>query len=202
MIRTVLMAETPEYNTMPLINRLVTDMLAYRTETIFYTKTMDIVSARQREKGIWYDDYDEETLCTIREFKAGRRAAWEAYSAIHRVYKSIFGVSEELVREIDKVAEEYAKIFLEKYGWKEKKDKLGKAKEIIKQYFKFAPSGLFDSRNISGDEMETIYSDDGLTVDICYRHGYFEVFGLSSEEFKNLTKYYSELKNSWDLLLS
>lgn len=42
---------------------------------------------------------------------------------------------------------------------------------------------FFNSRNTVGDEMETIYEKDGITIDICYNWGYFEVFGMTNEEF-------------------
>lgn len=31
--------------------------------------------------------------------------------------------------------------------------------------------------------METIYEKDGITIDICYDWDYFEVFGMTNEEF-------------------
>jgi len=33
----------------------------------------------------------------------------------------------------------------------------------------------------------------GLTIRICYEWSYFEVFGLTKEEFKELEKYYENL---------
>ena len=30
-------------------------------------------------------------------------------------------------------------------------------------------------------------------IDICYKHSYFEVFGLTDEEFKELKDYYVKL---------
>lgn len=42
--------------------------------------------------------------------------------------------------------------------------------------------------------MENIYSSDGLAIDICYYYSYFEVFGLSEEEFNELRNYYNEIK--------
>lgn len=42
---------------------------------------------------------------------------------------------------------------------------------------------FFNSRNTVGDEMETIYEKDGITIDICYNWGYFEVFGMTYKEF-------------------
>ena len=71
--------------------------------------------------------------------------------------------------------------------------KLEKAKEIIKEHFKDADCGIFDSRNWVGDWMTNIYNDNGLAIDICYGYSYFEVFGLSDEEFNDLVKYYNSL---------
>jgi hypothetical protein len=73
--------------------------------------------------------------------------------------------------------------------------KLEKAKEIIKDNIKDARYGIFDSRNLAGDSMTCIYYENGLQVDICYGYGYFEVFGLSDEEFEALEKYYEGLTN-------
>lgn len=79
-------------------------------------------------------------------------------------------------------------------------DKLEKAKEIIKENYKYADCGIFNTRNIAGDSMETIYEewygdDDVLIIDICYGWAYFEVFGLSEEEFDELEEYYETLAN-------
>lgn len=73
------------------------------------------------------------------------------------------------------------------------KTKLDKAKEIIKDNIEDASCGIFDSRNIAGDEMDNIYEDNELTIDICYDWEYFEVFGLSDLEFAELVSYYYEL---------
>ena len=73
-------------------------------------------------------------------------------------------------------------------------NKLEKAKEIIKESLESAKYGIFNSRNIVGDEMFTVYNQDGLVIDICYRYGYFEVFGLSDEEFHELCEFYYELR--------
>lgn len=69
-------------------------------------------------------------------------------------------------------------------------NKLEKAKEIVKKYINFALCGIFDCRNTVGDDMTTIYSDNELVIDICYDYEYFEVFGLSDEEFNDLENYY------------
>ena len=70
---------------------------------------------------------------------------------------------------------------------------LEKAKEIVKTYYRVADCGIFNSRNIIGDVMETIYECEGLTIDICYYYSYLEVFGLSDAEFKELERYYDSL---------
>jgi hypothetical protein len=73
---------------------------------------------------------------------------------------------------------------------------LEKAKEIVKAYYKNANYGIFNSRNIIGDMMETIYENNGLTIDICYHWSYFEVFGLDEAEFKELERYYYSLNKN------
>ena len=73
-------------------------------------------------------------------------------------------------------------------------NKLEIAKAVIKRNFEQGGCGLFDSRNLVGDPMTTIYNRDGLTIDICYYYEYFEVFGLTDDEFKELCSFYEELK--------
>lgn len=72
-------------------------------------------------------------------------------------------------------------------------DKLEKAKEIIRKHYAAGTLGIFDCRNTLGDIMTTIYDEDGLTIDICYSYEYFEVFGLTGEEFSELEEYYNGL---------
>lgn len=72
-------------------------------------------------------------------------------------------------------------------------NKLDIAKKILKKHADDARYGLFDTQNIIGDPMTTLYSKDGLTIDICYGYGYFEVFGLSDSEFRELFAYYQTI---------
>ena len=74
--------------------------------------------------------------------------------------------------------------------------KLDIAKRIIKDNYKSATCGLFDCRGTGADKMYTLYSEDGLEVDICYYWEYFEVFGLSKEDFAKLESYYDSLGES------
>lgn len=69
-------------------------------------------------------------------------------------------------------------------------NKLEKAKEIIMKEISDGDCGIFHTRNIVGDRMEEIFNDGELKIDICYSWRYFEVFGLSDDEFKELTKFY------------
>lgn len=73
-------------------------------------------------------------------------------------------------------------------------DKLEIAKKIIKENIKDATCGIFDCRTLVGDSMTNIYYENGLRIDICYHWAYFEVFGLSVEEFEQLELYYKKLK--------
>ena len=73
--------------------------------------------------------------------------------------------------------------------------KLDVAKRIISDNIEKAKFGLFDTRNILGDPMTTLYSKDGLTIDICFKHEYFEVFGLSEYEFSELFAFYQTISN-------
>lgn len=41
----------------------------------------------------------------------------------------------------------------------------------------------FDSKNMVGDVLHTIYDADGITIDICHHWRYLEIFGLTEEEY-------------------
>nr|DAT77133.1 MAG TPA: Hemagglutinin HA1 chain/Hemagglutinin HA2 chain virus, Viral protein [Caudoviricetes sp.] len=68
-----------------------------------------------------------------------------------------------------------------------------KVKEVIKDNFNNADCGCFSTRNLVGDSMKTIYNGTYFTVDICYPWRYFEIFGATSDEFKELHDYYESL---------
>lgn len=76
---------------------------------------------------------------------------------------------------------------------------MDKVKEIIKKYYEDGDCGLFFSRNLIGDPMITIYSDDRITVDICFKYHYFEVFGLTCNEQKELKEFYNNLQGEEDV---
>lgn len=71
------------------------------------------------------------------------------------------------------------------------------AKAIIWTYITHAICGIFNTRNILGDDITTLYNKDGLTIDICYGECYFEVFGLTDREFEELKTYYYACCAAW-----
>lgn len=74
-------------------------------------------------------------------------------------------------------------------------NKLATAKKIIKDNFEEGRFGLFNTRNLVGDTMTIIFDREGLRIEMCYYYEYFEVFGLSKEEFEELKEYYKSLGN-------
>ena len=44
----------------------------------------------------------------------------------------------------------------------------------------------FNTRNLVGDSMKTVYDDDGIIVDYCEYWGYIEIFGLTEKQFDDL----------------
>lgn len=51
----------------------------------------------------------------------------------------------------------------------------------------FKGTQTFNTRNIVGDRMVTVYAYGGITVDLCPHYGYLEIFGLSDEEYRSLS---------------
>ena len=74
---------------------------------------------------------------------------------------------------------------------------LDKAKEVIKEFVNRYSGfyGLYNTKNTVGDSLENIYNDNDLKIDICYGNYYFEVFGLTEEEFGALKDFYNELQD-------
>jgi len=63
-------------------------------------------------------------------------------------------------------------------------DRISKLKKFLQEN---CPNmQAFNTRNLVGDTMVTIYENDGIVVDICYYYEYIEIFGLTDEDFENL----------------
>lgn len=70
------------------------------------------------------------------------------------------------------------------------KTNVEKVKEVIKNNIEDALYGIFDCRNVVGDPMETIYDEAGIRIELCHLYEYFEVFGLTNEEFSEVESFY------------
>ena len=92
-----------------------------------------------------------------------------------------------------KDADAWRLIILPEFLTEKAKTKLEIAKKIIVEHYHEADCGLFDCRGYVADPMNTIYDDGELTIDICYSWAYFEVFGLSDNDFAELKKFYDTL---------
>ena len=63
-------------------------------------------------------------------------------------------------------------------------NKIDKLKKFLKENYNGTQA--FNTRNMVGDTMGTVYQEDGITVDYCYYYDYIEIFGLTNEEFGSL----------------
>ena len=70
---------------------------------------------------------------------------------------------------------------------------LTEEKKVIKDNFNSGSLGIFNSRNIAGDMLVPIYEGNGVRIEICPYYEYFEVFGLTCEEFEKVKEYYDHL---------
>ena len=64
-------------------------------------------------------------------------------------------------------------------------NKIDKLKKFLNEEFK-EKILAYNSRNLVGDRIYTIYDEDGITVDMCYEWNYIEIFGLTQQQFKDL----------------
>lgn len=76
-------------------------------------------------------------------------------------------------------------------------NRLADAMGVILANVDKARHGIFFSRNVGGDSMHNIYAEDGIAIDICEDWEYFEVFGLTVDEQRDIEKFYCALVNSW-----
>lgn len=65
-----------------------------------------------------------------------------------------------------------------------KEDKIDKLKKFLQE--EYPNIQAFNTRNIAGDSLYTVYEEDGITVEYCYYYEYIEIFGLTDKEFEDL----------------
>ena len=76
-----------------------------------------------------------------------------------------------------------------------RKEEIETLKKIIKVFYKpDFKGGLFNTKNVTNDKMITIYKSNDIQLDICIKYDYFEVFGLTENEFKELQNFYDNLE--------
>lgn len=63
-------------------------------------------------------------------------------------------------------------------------NKIDKLKKFLKENYNGTQA--FNTQNMVGDAIQTVYQEDAITVDYCYYYDYVEIFGLTNEEFESL----------------
>ena len=63
-------------------------------------------------------------------------------------------------------------------------NKLSKLKIFLQNNFPNIQA--FNTRNLVGDPIITVYDEDGITVDYCQKYDYIEIFGLTQSQFESL----------------
>ena len=78
-------------------------------------------------------------------------------------------------------------------------NKIDKLKKFLQE--NYPNEQAFNTRNWIGDNMGTVYDEDGIIVDYCYEYEYIEIFGLTDVEFENLIDDYGRLKKFNDEMM-
>lgn len=79
-----------------------------------------------------------------------------------------------------------------------RKQEFEEIKRLIEEYYEDGHCGLFNTKNIVGDYMMTLFGGKYLQLDFCYNYSYFEVFGTTKKEWKELEKFYDDLREKED----
>lgn len=72
-------------------------------------------------------------------------------------------------------------------------EELNLVKILIKENIENALCGLYSTRNLVCDLMETLHQGENFKLDICLNWCYFELFGTTDEEFESVLDYYKSL---------
>lgn len=130
----------------------------------------------------------EDALNAIKELQVQFDALKKTLKATIKNSRINFGMWKESQAEVERLLAQ-----LQVVEGSAGMSKLEIAKKIIKENYNEADCGIYNSRNVVGDQMHTIYDDGELQIDICYYCSYFEVFGLSCAEFRELEVFYNGL---------
>lgn len=76
----------------------------------------------------------------------------------------------------------------------ERTELISEVKQLVEKYVldENIYCGMFFTRNIVGDIMSTVFDKEGVTVDICFNWAYFEIFGLTKDEEKEIMGCYNQ----------
>ena len=74
------------------------------------------------------------------------------------------------------------------------------AKTVLKAQLDYAGEELYDSDNIAGDPVETLFDNGRFHINLCADYGYFDVVGLSSDDFAHLKMWWNVVSNFVDSL--
>lgn len=74
-----------------------------------------------------------------------------------------------------------------------KKRDLEPIKKIIKDNIENGDCGIYNTRSLAGDSMTNLYNENGVQIDICEDYAYFEIFGLTDEEFEEIENFYESI---------
>lgn len=104
----------------PLQMKILEDIISYEANWIFANTAIDILVKREPD----YHNRDANTKARIDSFLANKEAAFEGKWHLEQLFESEYGtLHEESKMIIKEVANEYATIALEKFGWNKKEEK-------------------------------------------------------------------------------
>lgn len=173
-----------KYEKASLQEVILYEMLSNKAEAVFARKVMDVIIERN-DKNVNTWEYPANDRLTYFGMEANFESGIAAYCTALSIYEKAYGtMPKEIEKTLDKLAESLAEKQIYQFGWRKKENRVERIIEFLSK--KFEHIQTFDTRNVVGDEMETIYEEDGVIIDYCRSWDYIEVFGLTKEEYKSL----------------
>jgi len=160
------------------------EMLSNKAEADFARKVMDVIIERNDENvNTW--EYPANDRLTYFHMEANFESGIAAYCTALSIYEKAYGtMPKEIEKALKESAESLAEEQIYRFGWRKRENRVERIIEFLSQKFKRIQT--FDTRNVVGDEMETIYEEDGVTIDYCRHWDYIEIFGLTKGEYAAL----------------